>query len=57
MGKIELSEEQIKRADVNISGDVTLLDSVLIKQYLLGKAELGKNVDLSDSSDEWIGPF
>ncbi len=57
LGKIELSEEQIKRADVNISGDVTLLDSVLIKQYLLGKAELGKNVDLSDSSDEWIGPF
>lgn len=57
IGKIQLTDQQLKRADVNLSGKVTILDSTLIRMFILGKvAELGKavsdiNMDGSSSSE------
>ena len=57
IGKIQLTDQQLKRADVNLSGKVTILDSTLIKMFICGKvAELGKavsdiNMDESSSSE------
>ena len=57
IGKIQLTDQQLKRADVNLSGKVTILDSTLVKMFICGKvAELGKavsdiNMDESSSSE------
>ena len=49
---IELTEEQLLRADANADGKVNLKDSTRIRQHLANRVPLGTVTDPDDSSSD-----
>lgn len=59
-GMVTLTEEQMWAADVNKSTEITVLDSAIIKRYIMGDTDiLGKPIEITEDKpfDEWEGPY